>query len=246
MFLAALIFLPWHLSRMRRAARVDWPSKMLLWAGAFFAFDLGFFHIALTHTSVAHATLIVNLAPLVAIAAGVMFFSERFGSAKAIGLVVALTGAALMTAARSGDGQSLYGDALAGIGMIAYAFYLIAVKFVRRTADFISVMMWSSAVAGILLLGAAALKGETLLPQSWEGLAAIFALGAVVHAGGQGLIASGMRYTPVGVASIVLLIQPVIAGVAAWAMFGESLTGVEALGAAAVFGGIAVAARSRA
>src|SRR5262245_30532598 len=52
-------------------AAVRWrESGLLLLAGLFFAIDMAFYHWALMLTPVAHATLIVNLAPLVALTAG--------------------------------------------------------------------------------------------------------------------------------------------------------------------------------
>jgi drug/metabolite transporter (DMT)-like permease len=63
---------------------------------------------------------------------------------------------------------------------------------------------------------------------------------------GQGVVAFGMRQVPVGLASIILLIQPTVAALAAWAVFGEGMGPLEAGGAALVLTGLIVASRSRA
>jgi drug/metabolite transporter (DMT)-like permease len=249
MLFAALALLPFYLME-RRAARADGRVTALsfapvLLAGLFFAIDIGFFHTSLTMTSVAHATLIVNLAPLVALAAGFLLFGERFGGLKIAGLVLSLGGALAMTSGRAEVAGTLEGNALAFAGMFGYAAYLIALKFARRDASTLAVMTLSSAASAVLLLGAAAISGETFWPQSVSAWAIVALLGLVVHALGQGLVTIGMRETPVGLASILLLVQPVGATVCAWFMFGEVLSPLELAGAIAVLVGIGMATRAR-
>jgi drug/metabolite transporter (DMT)-like permease len=222
-------------------------SKLLpvLLAGLFFAIDIGFFHTSLTLTSVAHATLIVNLAPAVALTAGVLLFGERFGTLKLLGLALSLGGAIAMTSGRAGVAGTLEGNALAFAGMFGYAAYLIALKQARGSASTLFVMTWSSAMSAVLLLSAAVIAGETVTPATLSGWAIVLALGLIVHVLGQGLVTIGMRETPVGLASILLLMQPVGAGVCAWLFFQETLGALELAGAAAVLAGIAMATRAR-
>jgi drug/metabolite transporter (DMT)-like permease len=74
----------------------------------------------------------------------------------------------------------------------------------------------------------------------------LLALGFVAHVFGQGLVAFGMRGAPVGLASILLLTQPLVATVAAWIIFGEAMGPVEAAGAGLVLAGLAIASLARA
>jgi drug/metabolite transporter (DMT)-like permease len=73
----------------------------------------------------------------------------------------------------------------------------------------------------------------------------VIAMGVVAHVIGQGLIARGMRTAPVGLASVLLLIQPVVAAIGAWILFHESLGPLEIAGALLVLAGLAIASRSR-
>ncbi len=225
-----------------RKGASTWP---LLLAGLFFAVDLGFYHWALKLTSVAHATLIVNMAPVVALAAGVMVFAERLGRLKLAGLILSVAGALLMTTGRAGVSGTLEGNALAVAGMFGYAFYLIAVKRARGLHDTAVIMVWSSASAAVLLFVAAALAGEAIIPHSAYAWGVVIAMGLVTHVAGQGLVALGMRDAPVGLASIVLFTQPVMAALAAWVVFGETMGAAELCGVALVLGGITLATRSR-
>ncbi|MDZ4791038.1 MAG: DMT family transporter [Hyphomicrobiales bacterium] len=244
MAFAALALAP--LLAVKSTAKTSLLSKWpLLLAGLFFAIDLGFYHWALQLTSVAHATLIVNMAPVVALAAGVLAFSERLGKLKLGGLIVSIAGALLMTTGRADVSGTLEGNTLAVAGMLGYAFYLIAVKRARGMHDTAVIMVWSSASAALLLFIGAALAGEIIMPQSAAAWGVVIAMGLITHVAGQGLVALGMRDAPVGLAAIVLFTQPVMAALAAWVVFGETMGVAELWGVALVLGGIALATRSR-
>lgn len=244
--IATLVLLPLAVGAGGGAKDFAWrPSPILLLAGLFFAVDMCFYHWSLGLTSVAHATLIVNLAPLVALSAGFMLFGEQLGPAKLFGLAASLGGAFLMTAMRADTAGTLAGNGLAALGMVGYSLYLIAVKQARVKHDTLSIMVWSSATCALVMFAIALAAGEQILPHTVEGWAIVIALGVVAHVFGQGLVAFGMRTAPVGLASILLLIQPVVAAVAAWIMFGEGYGGLEMAGALLVLAGLAVATRAR-
>jgi drug/metabolite transporter (DMT)-like permease len=218
---------------------------VLVLAGLFFAIDTGLYNWSLKLTSVAHATLIVNLAPMVALAAGFLLFGERFGPAKALALVAALGGAALMTLTRVDGGGTLAGNGLALLAMIGYALYLVAVKQARHEHDTLAIMVWSSAVGAAAMFITAALIGEQLLPSTAYGWGVLIALGFIAHVFGQGLVAFGMREAPVGLASILLLTQPLVATIGAWLIFGEALGPIEAAGAGLILAGLVIASLAR-
>jgi drug/metabolite transporter (DMT)-like permease len=245
MAIATLILLPFAAASSK--ANMNWrPSPILLVAGFFFAIDMSFYHWSLMLTSIAHSTLIVNLAPLVALSAGFLLFGERLGSLKLFGLVASLGGAFLMTAMRAGSAGTLEGNGLAAIGMVGYAFYLIVVKQARSSGhDTMSIMVWSSGTTASIMFAIAAVAGEAILPRTAENWAVVLTLGLVAHVFGQGLVAYGMRTAPVGLASILLLIQPVVAAIAAWFIFDETFTPVEMAGALMVLLGLAVASRTK-
>jgi drug/metabolite transporter (DMT)-like permease len=244
LLIAAMALLPFLQGRRDEAKRGAF-SPILIVAGLCFAIDMGCFNSALSFTSVAHATLIVNLAPIVALAAGFLLFGEGFGAAKLAGLVAALAGAGLMTLTRADGGGTLIGNGIAGVGMVGYALYLVAVKRARRDHGTVSIMLWSSVAAAVAMFVAAALMGERIVPVSLSGWTVVVALGLISHVFGQGLVAFGMRETPVGLASILLLIQPIIAAIAAWAIFSETMGPVETAGAITVLIGLVIASRAR-
>lgn len=244
--IAALCFLPMGIMAGGDAMRPRSPGVLAL-AGLFFGLDIAFYHLSLGFTAVAHSTLIVNLAPVVALVAGVALFGERLGAAKLIGMAAALGGAVIMTSMRAstaGAGATVTGNTLAVLSMFAYAAYLIVVKHARHGHGTFAIMLWSSVSAAACLFLGAGVAGETLVPATASGWSVVIVMGLVTHVGGQGLIAYGMRGAPVGLGSILLLMQPLVAAIAAWPLFGETLGPLEIAGAALVLIGLATASRS--
>lgn len=242
--IAALIFMP-VAARTEGRVAMSRGIPMLLLAGLFFAVDIAFFHSALLLTSVAHATLITNLAPVMTLVAGVFLFAEKLNALKLLGLAAALSGAFLMTGGRADVGGTLEGNGLAALSMIGYALYLITVKHVRRSHGTLAIMAWSSLASAVCLFTVALALGETIFPTSVYGWSVVIAMGLVSHVMGQGLVTFGMRETPVGLGSILLLAQPVVASIAAWVLFNEVLGALEILGAGLVLTGLVLASRSR-
>jgi drug/metabolite transporter (DMT)-like permease len=242
--IAALVFMP-IAARTEGRTAMSRSVPVLLLAGGFFAVDIAFYYWSLQLTSIAHATLITNLAPVMTLIAGVLFFAEKLNALKLLGLAAALSGAFLMTGGRADVSGTLEGNGLAALSMIGYALYLITVKHVRRSHGTLAIMAWSSLASAVCLFLVAGIAGETIFPTSVSGWAVVIAMGLVTHVMGQGLITFGMRETPVGLGSILLLVQPVVASIAAWVLFKEVLGALEILGAGLVLTGLVLASRAR-
>ena len=84
----------------------------------------------------------------------------------------------------------------------------------------------TSIVAGVpIMLIAALLLWERLLPETPAGLVACLGLG-LVHVGGQGAIAWALGRLPAATASVAVFVQPVVAALVGWALLGEAVTPV--------------------
>jgi len=213
-------------------------------AGVFFAGDLGFFFRSLQATSVAHATLLVNLAPVFAVLGGWLLFGERPRLATVLGLALALVGAAMLAlGGPDGGAAGPTGDLLAVVAAAFYAAYLLAVKRARRGISPDVFLLVSGVAATAVLLPVGLVLGEATVPAGLQGVLALLGLGLIGHALAHRLISGALASLPVGYAAIALLVQPTVAALAAWAVFGEALGPVELLGAAVALAGIAVASR---
>lgn len=218
------------------------PSRLAMVAGVMFALDLGFWHYGIALTSVANATVLTNLTPVVVTAFAWIFLRQSPRKLFLLAVTLALAGAFTMAAARGGAVGPApgLGNAAAALTALWYAFYFLAVSAARRTEAALRIMFWSSLTGAPLLLGAALLLGESVIPASLGGWAACAGLG-VLHVAGQGAIAWALGRLPPATASVVVLIQPVVAAAAGWLLFAEALGPLQALGGAVTLAGVALA-----
>lgn len=213
-------------------------------AGLFLALDLCFFHIAIGLTSVANATLFNNTAPIF-VALMLWLGGRPPGRGFVAALAVAMAGMALLMGGRLtyAEGQ-IVGDAMAiGTGAL-YGGYIMVMRHVRQSASTALSMAVSSTAAVPPLVAFALLRGDTMLPASAQGWAVLIALALVCHVAGQGLIALSLSVLPAAFSAMVLLIQPVSAGLIAWALFGETQTALQVAGIALVLAGLWLARRT--
>jgi drug/metabolite transporter (DMT)-like permease len=118
------------------------------------------------------------------------------------------------------------------------------VKAARATAGAMRVTFWATLLGAPLLLIVALVLGEDIIPASLSGWAACLTMG-VMHVFGQGGVAWALGKLPASITAVTILIQPVVAGLLGWWIFGETLTPIQALGGALVLGAIVMAQRSQ-
>lgn len=215
-------------------------------AGVAFALDLAFWHYGIALTSVAKATILSNLTPVIVTGVAWLVFREKVRPLFLTAVALAVGGACLMTLARDpglpGVNPPL-GDAFSAMTAVWYALYFLAVQRARQTRGAAQVMFWSSLTAAPLLLAASATLGERFLPATPVGWAACVGLG-IVHATGQGAIAWALGRLPASVTSVVVLVQPVVAAVLGWLLFGEVFGPGQMLGGAIALTGVVLAQRA--
>ncbi|WP_292076359.1 MULTISPECIES: DMT family transporter [Brevundimonas] len=230
----------------REPGGVGAPSKWALLAGLFFALDLSFWHYGIVMTSVANATVLCNLTPVVVTLFGWFVLKERPHRLFILALALAMGGAFAMAAsADGGQGTNpLLGDLFSLSVAVWYSGYFLAVQAARRTAGAMRVTFWATLLGAPLLLIVALALGEAVIPAGSAGWAACVAMG-VMHVFGQGGVAWALGKLPASVTAVTILIQPVVAGLLGWWIFGETLTSVQALGGALVLGAIVLAQRSQ-
>ena len=218
------------------------PSKWMILAGLFFAFDLSFWHYGIVMTSVANATVLCNLTPVVVTLVGWFVFKERPARLFILALALAMAGAFAMAAgAAPGQGTNpVLGDIFSVSVALWYSGYFLTVKQARTTAGALRITFWATA-AGIPVMGAAALLlGEDMIPATAAGWAACVGMG-VMHVTGQGGVAWALGKLPASITAVTILIQPIVAAALGWLIFGETLGPVQALGGALVLAAIVLA-----
>jgi drug/metabolite transporter (DMT)-like permease len=219
------------------------PSGIALVIGLMFAGDLAFWHEGIKYTSVANATVLSNLTPVVVTAFAWIFLKQRPRALFLLAVAVALAGVWMMAVGKSGGGHLLnepLGDLFSISTALWYALYFLAMSEGRKREGASRLMFWSGMVGAPLLLMTSAILHEQIAPPTAAGWAACAALG-LVHVLGQGSIAWGLGRLPTSTASVVVLVQPVVAGWLGWILFGEALGPLQAMGAAVALSGVVLA-----
>ncbi len=226
------------------APRTQADYALLILPGAILAMDLAAWHLSITMTSVANATLLANLAPVFVALIGVAFLGASVTRLFTAGLVLALVGVVILKGgpAALGNGD-LKGDAVAIVAAVFYAGYILAIGQLRSRFDTLRIMLWSTASAAICIFPLAFFFEGNLLPASVYGWSIVFGLAFISHAGGQVAIAYALAYLPAAFSSLTLLLQPVVAAILAWVLLNESLGPMQAIGGLVVLAGIAIARR---
>ncbi len=228
-----------RMGRSRPRGLADFRAVVLPLAlsGCAFAVDVGSFHLSLTGTNVANASFIGNVAPVLAVVGGALFFNERSAPQVWPALALALFGAWVMAGMTAPLGVK-WGDALALNAAIAYAAYLMFIKRARARLDGPSATLVSAAVSAVLLTAAATARGEKLVPTSPRGWAVVFLLGFVSHALGQGLTSVALGRVPVAQVAIVILAGPPVSALIAWIVLGEGMNLLQWAGGLAILAAV--------
>ena len=230
-------------TRDPKPARTYWPALVL--AGVFFALDLGVWHWSIVWTSVANSTLLANLAPIFVTLAGWLLWRQKVTGTFLVGMFVAIAGMFVLVGPDFAvGGTRLAGDALGALTGMFYAGYMLAIKAARDAgASTVRLMAWSTTITAVALLPVALASPQPFLPQGAPGWLVLVGLALITQILGQGLIAYAFAHLPASLSSVSLLIQPVVAALAAWAIFGEAVGAAQFAGGAIVLGGIWLAKR---
>jgi drug/metabolite transporter (DMT)-like permease len=235
----------WLWSRLEpppASARPDAGARIAAIAGGLlFAGDLTFWHLAIVNTSVANATFLATLAPVwVALGSG-LFLAEAVGRRVLAGIALCLCGAAaLIGGTWSLAPAHLDGDLYGVATSIFFGAYFLAVRRARRAYGAGRLLFLSSFVTAVVLLAEAVVLEDRMWPPTLAGAAALLALALVSQSGGQGLLAYALGHLPAAFSALVIFLEAVAAAGFGWLLLGEPLTATQALGALAIFAGIAI------
>ena len=196
-------------------------------AALFYSLSSVFFVLAITHTSIANALVIIATAPLFAAVFSWLFLKESVALHTWIAILVCIGGISLIFMGSLGGG-SRFGDfcALGAACMISGQF-----TTVRHAKDLD--MVPSLGIAG-LFMAAFALPFATPLAVSGESFAYLALLGLVVLPLALALITIGPRYISAPEVSLLILLESILGPFWAWLALDELPT------QETVFGGIIV------
>jgi drug/metabolite transporter (DMT)-like permease len=215
---------------------VRWPGRrlglLIVFAAFFFAADLAAWHAGIHMTKLGNATLFGNVSSFGFAAWGLWLAKSWPSRVQGAALALAAVGAALLMGGSAElSARNLHGDLLAlGAGLL-YAGYLISVERGRPALRPMTLLFWSSAIGAAMLLPLSFALGEQIVPADWT-YVLLLALGSQVI--GQGLLVYGIGYVPPLIVGLVLLTQPAISAFVGWLAYGETLSLMDWIGAAAI------------
>jgi drug/metabolite transporter (DMT)-like permease len=210
------------------------------------ALYLGLNFVAMQWIEASLAAIIASTMPLLVALAGWLLFGERLRPLGIAGLFAGVAGVALIMGARLSGGVDLLGVAFCGIGVVALA---TATLSVRGASSGGNLMM----IVGMqMLVGAAVLAAAALALETWEvrwswPLVLAFLYTTLV----PGLAATWVWFLLVNRIGAVRaatfhFLNPVFGVAVAWALLGERLGPLDALGVAVVTAGILAVQLSKA
>ncbi|RXD03228.1 DMT family transporter [Sphingomonas sp. UV9] len=227
-------------ARPRRLGWKLWAGLLL--GGVCFAADLGTWHLGILRTTLANATLFGNVATLIFPIYG--FLIARSWPTRTQGWALALAaagGALLLGRSYQLDAKNLAGDLFCLLAGLLYTIYFILMARARATLAPVSALTLSTLAGIVPLLIFALAMGERVLPTHWGPLIGLALCSQVI---GQGLMIYALgRFSPL-VIGIALLIQPVVAGIVGWFVYGERLGAADLVGVVMVAVALVLVRRS--
>lgn len=213
--------------------------------GLIFGVQLVFFFSAVRLTTVANATMIIALQPVVVL----LFFSRRFGE-KVTPLAWVLSAIAIvgvgvvMFGSTASPSWSPGGDLLAVGALITWTLYFVWSKTARQHLGAIEYQALSLVFSAIIVFPIALAISGSLDPGpgKWVWIPAMIAIPGTGHL----LMNWAHARVPLGLVSQMTLLSPVVSvALAAGVLSGESVNAVQVVGMVTVIAALAVIIRTR-
>ncbi len=240
MFLSVFLLFPFFAPRAKQNGSLTKSAILFpLLAGAFTACDLGLWTTALSYTTVSNATLLGNTSPLWVALGSWLVFRQKLSRAFWMGLLTALTGAALIL------GTDLFlhprfgiGDVMAIFTGFFYGLYFLMTEKSRTYFNSIQHIWLVGIGASLTLFIINFALGNPLTgfgAQTWL----VFLSTAIVsQLIGYMSMAYAQGHLPASIVAPTMILQPVLSTILAVPFFGEIPSVWQALGGAIALAGI--------
>ena len=240
MVLLALVERRWSGTRLT-ATGLRW----MVACGTAFGLHQLLFMIALRMTTVVDVTLMNTLAPVVVAVLAVPLFGERPGVAFRLWSLVAILGGIVVAVAGSSgpQGQPL-GMVLAAGNVVFYSLFFVWSKQARAHVDTMPFLAGANTVAAVVVTAYVVLTRAPLTDIGLHDLLLCAAVALLPGFIGHFSITWSLRWVPANIPPVIMLSIPVIAGVLAWILLGQSTTPIKVAGGLLTLLGVAGAVRS--
>lgn len=220
--------------------------RLLALAGAFFAADLVFWHLSLTHTTLGNATFLATLSSLWVPLTAFCFLKQSLSRHFIVGLVCALCGSGMLVSAHmSWNASAWIGDFYGLITGFFFTGYLLVIGRCRNTLSTTDTMLYSSGFCALFLLPVTIAfnlaVNEPMVPASLSGWLSVLALGLLAHLLGQGLVAFGIGPLNTSLTAVILCLEGVGAMTVGALFYSESRSCLDGVAVLLIVSGIGLA-----
>ena len=193
--------------------------------GVIFGVDISLAFVAFKLTSVADATIISALSPVVIALVSARVLAEPVGARERALAGLSFVGVAIVAIGSSGSPSwSALGDLAAFVGIATWTAYWF---FSRRSRDSTPAIEYMASVmiaAALVVTPAALLFGQGALTPDASDWGAVAAVAFIPGFIGHTLVAWSHRHVESWRSALITQCHPVLASVSAWVLLGESLT----------------------
>jgi drug/metabolite transporter (DMT)-like permease len=229
---------------VNRDANTSIPAReyaLLVLSGLFLALHFGTWITALSYTSIARATLFVDLQPVWAAVLGAVFLNERLSRMEVLGVAIVTAGGAISIAGRWGvPGAALHGDLLALSGGVAGACYLLIGRKLRLKISWIRYIYSVYYLSAVWLLLLCWVMNRAFPLPFEHDLHWIFLMALIPGILGHGLFNLALRYFKAYVVNAAFIGEPILAAMLAFLFFREKPDAYYYSGAAVILTGLLI------
>lgn len=186
-------------------------------------------------TSVANAVLLFTASPFFAAILGRLFLQEKVSALTWAAIGLAVVGVGVMVGGGMAGGNPL-GNAAALLSALGFAAFTVTCRWGHLDNNLPAVLM-----GGILSLAVGALMTQLVdqpLVVAPHDMALAAAMGAVTLAGGLILYTLGSRAVPAAQATLISLVEVLLAPIWAWAVLGEMVAQGTLIGGAVLMAAV--------
>ena len=216
--------------------------------GIFFFLSMATGFASFQHTSIANATLISSMQPVLMLLVAPRLFGEKPTTVRVLLSIVAMGGVSMVVlGAASGGDASLDGDLFAVANLLTWSTYFVFAKQARDKG-----VHPSAFLAGTFTT--AAILGVPWVLIAWPDFGAIGGKDMLLIAGqvfisgllGHTIMTWCARFLDITLVSLINLLSPAISMAGAWLIYGQSMRSVQVLGATIMMVSIAFVVATRA
>ncbi len=224
---------------------------LLVLGGLCLAIHFGAWITSLKYIPIATSVVLVNSHPLFVVIASMVFLDERPRARALAGTLLGLAGMlvissdALAATQQSQSSNALLGDGLAVVGALAVVGYFIVGRKARARMSLLGYATPLYAVCSLLLLLWALVSRSPLAPYRPVEWAYFIALAVVPTILGHTVFNWALRHVRPSAISLTFLGEPVIAGLLAFAIFGQRPPLATFIGGALILAGIYLTTSAR-